>query len=84
MSAGLPRSLLTILRSVFEWSLFNGEDPLRTGRISAEAQYRGVRDASDWFYENMRKAGEDGIAIQTAIDRLARLFPGEPLLGQTT
>lgn len=74
MSAGLPRSLLTILRSVFEWSMFNAEDPLRTKRISMEAQYRGVRDASDWFYENMRKAGDDGAAIQIAIDRLARLF----------
>ena len=74
MSAGLPRALLTILRSVFEWSLFNGEDPLRKNQISREAQYRGVKDASDWFYDNMRKAGDDGIAIQTAIDRLARLF----------
>jgi hypothetical protein len=74
MSAGLPRALLTILRSVFEWSLFNGEDPLRTSRVSVSAQQRGVKDASDWFYENMRKAGDDGIAIQTAIDRLAQLF----------
>ncbi len=74
MSAGLPRALLTILRSVFDWSTFNGEDPLRTGRISIDAQYRGVRDASDWFYENMRKTSGDGHRIQAATDRLARLF----------
>ena len=74
MSAGLPRALLTILRSVFEWSFFNGEDPLRTYRVSLSAQQRGVKDASDWFYENMRKAGDDGIGIQTTIDRLAQLF----------
>lgn len=74
MSAGLPRALLTILRSVFEWSFFNGEDPLRARQVSLSAQQRGVKDASDWFYENMRKAGDDGIAIQTAIDRLAQLF----------
>jgi hypothetical protein len=74
MSAGLPRALLTILRSVFEWSFFNGEDPLRTYRLSVSAQQRGVKDASDWFYENMRKAGEDGLAIQAAIDRLAQMF----------
>ena len=74
MSAGLPRALLTILRSVFEWSFFNGEDPLQTYRVSLSAQQRGVKDASDWFYENMRKAGDDGIAILTAIDRLAQLF----------
>lgn len=74
MSAGLPRALLTILRSVFDWSTFNGEDPLRTGRISIDAQYRGVRDASDWFYENMRKTSGDGRRIQAATDRLAQLF----------
>jgi hypothetical protein len=74
MSAGLPRAVLTILRSVFEWSLFNGEDPLRKYHVSLAAQQRGVRDAADWFYENMRKAGEDGLAIQTAVDRLAQLF----------
>jgi hypothetical protein len=74
MSSGLPRALLTILRSVFDWSTFNGEDPLRTGRISIDAQYRGVRDASDWFYENMRKTSGDGHRIQAATDRLARLF----------
>lgn len=74
MSAGLPRALLTILRSVFEWSFFNGEEPLKRSRISLPAQQRGVKDASDWFYENMRKAGEDGMAIQSAIDRLAQYF----------
>ena len=74
MSSGLPRGLLTILRSAFEWSNFNGEDPLRSHLISKEAQYRGVREASDWFFDNMRKAGDDGLAIQVAIDRLARYF----------
>lgn len=74
MSAGLPRALLTILRSIFDWSTFQGEDPLKTGRISIDAQYRGVRDASDWFYQNMRKAGEDGRAIQVAVDRLGQIF----------
>ena len=74
MSAGLPRALLTTLRSVFDWSIYNGEDPLRSGNISLEAQYRGVRDASEWFFNSMRKAGEDGILIQTAIERLAELF----------
>lgn len=74
MSSGLPRGLLTILRSTFEWSVFNGEEPLRNHRISKEAQLRGVREASDWFFEYMRKAGEDGLLIQRSIDRLARLF----------
>ena len=74
MSGGLPRALLTILRTIFDWSAYNGEDPLRTGRISIDAQYRGVGDASEWFFNNMRTAGRDGILIQSATDRLAQLF----------
>ena len=74
MSGGLPRALLTILRSIFDWSTYNGEEPLRTGRISVDAQYRGVADASEWFFDNMRTAGRDGTLIQSATDRLAQLF----------
>jgi len=74
MSAGLPRALLTILRSIFDWSAFNGERPLAGEPVSVDAQYRGVRDASDWFFENMRKASGDGRRIQVATDRLAQLF----------
>lgn len=74
MSAGLPRALLTILRSVFDWSTFRGDDPLGTNMVSIDAQYQGVREAANWFYENMRKAGEDGRKIQAATDRLAQLF----------
>ena len=74
MSAGLPRALLTTLRSIFEWSIFQGEDPLRSGKISVEAQYRGVRDATAWFFDHMRKAGDEGATIQRAVNRLGRLF----------
>ena len=74
MSAGLPRALLTTLRSVFDWSTYNGEDPLRNGRISIDAQYRGVRDASEWFFNSMRKAGIDGFVVQNAIGRLGEIF----------
>jgi hypothetical protein len=74
MSAGLPRALLTILKYVFDWSAFNGEEPFTNQRVSTDAQQRGVKDASDWFYENMRKAGPDGAIIQASIDRLANLF----------
>jgi len=74
MSAGLPRALLTILKYVMDWSAFNGEEPFASFRISREAQHRGVKDASDWFYENMRKAGNDGFLVQAAIDRLANIF----------
>ena len=74
MSAGLPRVLLTTLRSVIDWSIYNGEDPLRTGIVSIQSQYRGVLDSSDWFFNNMRKSGRDGISIQRSVERLAELL----------
>ena len=75
MSGGLPRALLTILRNIFDWSIYNGEDPLSPRGISIDSQYRGVSRASGWFFDNsVRKAGFDGRLIQSAADRLGRLF----------
>ncbi|MBY3580488.1 hypothetical protein HJA77_04820 [Rhizobium bangladeshense] len=74
MSAGIPRALLTILRSVFEWASFADERPFSGGTISLKSQHKGVMDASDWYFSNMRKAGPDGIAIQAAVERLANIF----------
>ena len=74
MSGGLPRALLTVLRSVFDWSMYSAEDPFGGGMVSIESQYRGVRDATEWFWSTMRKAGGDGVRIQTATHRLAELF----------
>ena len=44
------------------------------GRISLEAQRRGAIAASEWFYNSMTKAGEDGPRILNAVDRLGQLF----------
>ncbi|CAN7721478.1 hypothetical protein LJR009_002313 [Bosea sp. LjRoot9] len=74
MSAGIPRALLTILRSIYEWSVFSDEKPFEGGEISIRSQHKGVIDASDWYYSNMRKAGEEGLLLQQAIERLANLF----------
>ena len=74
MSAGIPRALLTILRSVFEWASFADEHPFEGGKISLRSQQKGVLDASDWYFSNMRKAGPDGIVIQAAVERLANIF----------
>ncbi|MBY5431008.1 hypothetical protein [Rhizobium leguminosarum] len=74
MSGGIPRALLTILRSIYEWSIFENETPFEAGLISLKAQHKGVVDASDWYYNHMRKAGIQGQYVQAAIDRLARLF----------
>ena len=74
MSSGIPRALLTILRTVFDWAIYNGEDPMREGGVSIESQYRGVSEASEWFFTSMRQSGRDGTAIQSAVGRLAQIF----------
>ena len=74
MSGGLPRVLLTIMRSIFEWAIYNGEDPMQQDGISIDSQYRGVREATEWFFSSMRKSGREGAAIQVATDRLAQIF----------
>ena len=73
MSGGLPRALLTILRRIFDWSIYNGENPLSVGGVSIDSQYRGVNEASEWFYSSMRKSGRDGAIVQSAIERFAQI-----------
>lgn len=74
MSGGLPRVLLTIMRSIFEWAIYNGEDPMQQDGISIDSQYRGVMEATEWFFSSMRKSGREGAAIQVATERLAQIF----------
>ncbi|API55645.1 hypothetical protein BMW22_29675 (plasmid) [Rhizobium leguminosarum] len=74
MSAGIPRALLTVLRSIYEWSVFSDERPFEGGKISTRSQHKGVIDASDWYYSNMRKAGDEGLLLQQAVERLANLL----------
>ena len=74
MSAGLPRALLTLLRAIWDWSIYNGEDPLKSRGVSTDSQYRGVREAAEWFFGTMCKAGRDGNAIHSAAERLAEIF----------
>ena len=73
MSSGLPRSLLVILKDVYTWALYDGtRSPVSL--LKDKDQSRGVHEASDWFFEEMRKPGEHGPALRIAIERLARLF----------
>jgi hypothetical protein len=74
MSAGLPRCLLTILKYVFTWSLFNGEQPFRQGVISVGAQTEGVAQASEWFFNEARAPGIVGTQVRDAMTRLGQLL----------
>jgi hypothetical protein len=74
MSEGLPRSLITIMKHVYDWSVYIQEKPLRGGKISIRAQQRGVAEAADWFLDEMLTEGEDGVLVRSAIERLSALF----------
>lgn len=74
LSHGLPRNLLVILKNVFTWGRFRGEEPFSGGLISVESQDRGVRDASEWFFHDARIAGPEGRVIRDSIARLAVFF----------
>ncbi|MDQ0512569.1 ORC-CDC6 family AAA ATPase [Ancylobacter amanitiformis] len=73
MSNGLPRSLMTILKDIYTWALYDGSDEEIT-KLTDKDQIRGVSEASDWFFEEMRKPGAHGLALRIAIERIARLF----------
>ncbi|WP_039392861.1 ORC-CDC6 family AAA ATPase [Novosphingobium sp. MBES04] len=74
MSEGQPRALITLLKQTFDWATFQGEHPFEVGSISIDAESKGALAASDWFYNNLSRAGDDGRAILIATDRLAELF----------
>lgn len=74
MSEGLPRTLITILKHVHDWATFLNEAPFVQGKISKEAQQRGVAEASDLFLEQMLPEGEEAIKVGIAIERLCELF----------
>ena len=74
MSEGLPRALITILKHVYDWATYTGEDPFRLGKISVSSQHRGVTEAADLFLEQMLPDGEDGVRVGSAIERLCTLF----------
>ena len=74
MSGGLPRNLLVILKNVYRWAIFNGEKPFTDQKISLDAQLRGVRDATEWFFGDAKPLGEDGEDVHNAIARLGNML----------
>lgn len=74
MSMGLPRNLLIILRHVYNWALFNNEQPFQGGSISINSQQKGIMQAAEWFLRDARTKGAEGQMLQEAISRLAVFF----------
>lgn len=73
MSEGLPRSLLNLLKQIFDWGFYNASG-YHLGKVSIKDQDLGLLDSADWFLTTMRKSGKHEFAIIAAIERLARLF----------
>ena len=76
MSVGLPKNLLILLKNIFAWAVYRGEDPFtdRHAPISIDAQQAGVAEAADWFFGDARMLGTNGWLVETAIKRLGMLF----------
>ena len=74
MSDGLPRNLLVILKNIYKWALFNGEQPFRGQQISLESQRLGVLEAAEWFFADAKPLGQDGDNVHAAIGRLGDVF----------
>ena len=76
MSSGLPRNLVIILKNVFRWSIFDGEDPFGAHAVSLAAQREGVLQSANWFYEDAPGVGDLGREAQAGVDRVAGLMRG--------
>lgn len=76
ISSGLPRNLLILLKHIFAWATFNGEQPFRDRPISMRSQQAGVLEAAEWFYRDARMIGRDGQLVMDSVNRLGTLFRG--------
>lgn len=79
MSCGIPRILLMLLKSIFDWSLYYDEYPfekIKNGSVSLDIQRDAVRDTVKWFFNNAVPPSEDGKKIESAIQRLGNTFRG--------
>jgi hypothetical protein len=74
MSSGLPRNLVIILKNIFRWSVFDGEDPFGVQPISLASQREGVLQSANWFYEDAPGVGDLGREAQAGVDRVAALM----------
>lgn len=75
MSSGISRNLLNILKYTYRWSYFNDDikpftDPHQP--ISIVSQINGVLDTSEWYLEDNRMPGKDGIAAYNSLIKLGR------------
>lgn len=75
MSCGIPRHLLIILKHIYRWSSFNGDNPFMNGnKLSVSSQQKGLKEATDWFFDDARMPGQNGNEVQAGLIRLGRFL----------
>jgi hypothetical protein len=72
MSAGIPRHFLIMLKHIYRWSIYNGENPFSSDKISEFSQRKGLLDAARWFLEDARASGDDGKLMASSISRIGQ------------
>jgi hypothetical protein len=73
LSQGAPRNTLSILKNIYRWAVFNGEEPFGTRKISIKSQTEGIADTAEWFWDDAQ-LDNNGNLIRIAINNLAVLF----------
>ena len=74
MSDGIIRNLISTLKGVYGWALFNGEDIFSDKGISLAAQIRGVEEASVWFVKDASVLESDRGKVDAGMRRVAELL----------
>lgn len=76
LSWGNPRHLLMMLKNIYSWASFSGEVGSNSINFSIKSQDSGIKESSDWFFNDSKLLGENGDHIQHCLQRLCELFRG--------
>lgn len=75
LSDGVPRNLLVLLKTIYKWALFSGDEPFTKAPISPRAQDRGVLEAAGWFFRDAPVGGGlVALNARRSVRRLGELF----------
>lgn len=75
MSEGMPRNYINILKHIYNWAIFQDDTYESNGfKFSLNVQQKAVQKASEWAFDDLRRAGKDLQPLQASTRRLAKLF----------
>lgn len=72
ISNGIPRHFLIIMKHIYRWSEFYGNEIFQSSdeKINARCQINSISDAAVWFLEDSKVPGKDGNKMKSSIERL--------------